>query len=153
MFTGVLDSLERDDASNLVKQYGGRVTTAPSNKTSYVVLGKDAGNKKLQVIREKKIPTIDEDGLLQLIATLPGKGGSGKSGQLATAKREAEEKKVLAIAKEMDREERRKEDKGGAVKGVDSQLWTEKYAPKQLKDICGNKTVVERLQKWLHEWY
>jgi replication factor C subunit 1 len=31
-------------------------------------------------------------------------------------------------------------------------LWTTKYAPTNLKEICGNKTNVERLGTWLSEW-
>jgi hypothetical protein len=34
-----------------------------------------------------------------------------------------------------------------------SQLWTTKYAPTTLKDICGNKTQVEKIQLWLHDWW
>jgi replication factor C subunit 1 len=33
-----------------------------------------------------------------------------------------------------------------------SQLWTTKYAPTQLNQICGNKANVERIQGWLHNW-
>lgn len=31
-------------------------------------------------------------------------------------------------------------------------MWTEKYAPKQLKDIIGNEKSVSRLQQWLQNW-
>jgi hypothetical protein len=34
-----------------------------------------------------------------------------------------------------------------------SQLWTTKYAPTALAQICGNKTAVEKIQLWLHDWY
>lgn len=44
-----------------------RVTTAPSSKTSYVVLGSDAGPKKLELIKKHKLKTLDEDGFLALI--------------------------------------------------------------------------------------
>jgi hypothetical protein len=30
-------------------------------------------------------------------------------------------------------------------------LWTTKYAPTNLKEVCGNKTNVERLGNWLKE--
>lgn len=33
-----------------------------------------------------------------------------------------------------------------------SQLWTVKYAPTSLKDICGNKTQVDKLKTWLEAW-
>lgn len=34
-----------------------------------------------------------------------------------------------------------------------SQLWTQKYAPQNLKEICGNKGLVEKLNNWLANWY
>mmetsp|Transcript_2927 Transcript_2927/g.5901 ORF Transcript_2927/g.5901 Transcript_2927/m.5901 type:complete len:1033 (-) Transcript_2927:1558-4656(-) len=39
VFTGVMDNLNRDDAIDLVKTLGGRVTTAVSGKTNYLVVG------------------------------------------------------------------------------------------------------------------
>jgi replication factor C subunit 1 len=44
--------------------------------------------------------------------------------------------------------------RSGRPKTVDasSQLWTTRYAPQRLKDICGNKGQVEKLQQWLHDW-
>lgn len=33
-----------------------------------------------------------------------------------------------------------------------SQLWTSRYAPTNLKEICGNKANVERLGDWLEAW-
>ena len=35
---------------------------------------------------------------------------------------------------------------------VDARLWTTKYAPNTLNQICGNKAVVERLQRWLQKY-
>lgn len=32
------------------------------------------------------------------------------------------------------------------------QLWTAKYAPKSLSDLCGNKGQVDKLQAWLKDW-
>lgn len=33
------------------------------------------------------------------------------------------------------------------------QLWTVKYAPKSMKDVCGNKGILEKMQKWLESWF
>jgi replication factor C subunit 1 len=41
---------------------------------------------------------------------------------------------------------------GRKVAPASSQLWTTKYAPSNLKEICGNKTNVERLGQWLKDW-
>lgn len=54
VFTGVLDSLEREDAMDLVKRYGGRVTGNISKKTSYVVMGEGAGESKLSKVSSKR---------------------------------------------------------------------------------------------------
>jgi hypothetical protein len=35
---------------------------------------------------------------------------------------------------------------------VDDQLWTVKYKPKSYSDIIGNKTLLDKLSKWLREW-
>lgn len=42
--TGVLDSLERDEAEDLIKRYGGTVAKSVSGKTSYALVGEEAGN-------------------------------------------------------------------------------------------------------------
>lgn len=39
VFSGILDGLARDDSQELVKELGGRVTTAVSSKTDYLVVG------------------------------------------------------------------------------------------------------------------
>jgi len=151
VFTGILESIERDDAVNLVKRYGGKVTGAPSSKTDYVVLGSEAGPKKLETIRKNNIKTINEDGLFQLIRSLPARGGSGKTGQQAASKKAEEEKKIKETAKEMEAREKAAEAAGGTP--AQFQLWTEKHKPTALKDIIGNKGLVEKLQRWLHNWY
>ena len=77
MFTGELSSITREDAADLVKRYCGRVTGSPSGKTSYVVVGDDAGESKLQKVKALKIKTLDEDQFLELIATSPAKTPEG----------------------------------------------------------------------------
>ncbi len=46
VITGVLESMERDEAKTLVERYGGKVTGNISKKTSYLVLGRDGGETK-----------------------------------------------------------------------------------------------------------
>jgi replication factor C subunit 1 len=38
------------------------------------------------------------------------------------------------------------------VAPVSAQLWTTKYAPTNVKEICGNKANVDRLLSWLQDW-
>lgn len=171
VFTGVLRSLGREEGINLVKQYGGKVTGGPSKKTSYVVIGSDAGPKKLETIRNLGIKTIDEQGLFALIQQLPANGGDGKAGEAYAQKQAKEEAKIRKEAEEMEARERQKQkeaDKaaktaaartGGPAPSaksrprVDDRLWVDKYAPDSLTGVCGNKTQVEGLQKWLRNWH
>ena len=62
VITGTLPSLSRSDATALVEGAGGRVTSAVSKATSFVVVGADAGSK-LEKAKELGVETIDEDEL------------------------------------------------------------------------------------------
>ncbi|KAL2832985.1 hypothetical protein BDW59DRAFT_169242 [Aspergillus cavernicola] len=158
VFTGVLDTLGREEGQAIVKKYGGKVTGSPSSKTSYVVLGNDAGPKKLDTIQRHKLKTINEEGLFELIRRLPANGGDGKAAEKHEAKKKAEEQKIREMAAEMDKEEKRKQAKeakgteGTEGTKTDDRLWTSKYAPTSLNMICGNKGVVDKLQGWLRDW-
>jgi DNA ligase (NAD+) len=65
VITGTLASMSRDEAKQLIEQAGGRVSSAVSRKTSYVVVGEDAGSK-LAKARELGICTLTEDELKAL---------------------------------------------------------------------------------------
>lgn len=73
VITGVLESLERDDAKALIERYGGKVTGNISKKTNYLVQGRDSGVSKLEKAESLGTKILDEDGLLELIRTRPGK--------------------------------------------------------------------------------
>ncbi|KAJ6059496.1 uncharacterized protein N7446_000145 [Penicillium canescens] len=171
VFTGVQETLGREEGAQLVKKYGGKVTGAPSSKTSFVVLGSDAGPKKLETIAKHGIKTIDEDGLFELIRRLPANGGDGKAAEKYAEKQKADEEKIRVMAAEIDAEEKRKKvaatpktPKTAAPSSQASQpssspqtsagdLWTTKYAPTSLNMICGNKAPVEKIQTWLRNWH
>ena len=169
VFTGVLQTIGREEAQALAKRYGGKVTGQPSSKTSFVVLGDDAGPSKLAKIKSHGIKTIDENGLFDLIRKLPAYGGTGKGAQKAQEKKKAEEDKVKQQVAELEAEEKaRKAEAAKVAKNAavargsaaaapqpakqTAQLLTSKYAPTQLSHICGNKSQVEKIQAWLRNW-
>uniref|UniRef100_A0A8C2BGB7 Replication factor C subunit 1 n=1 Tax=Cyprinus carpio TaxID=7962 RepID=A0A8C2BGB7_CYPCA len=73
VLTGVLESLERDDAKSLIERYGGKVTGNVSRKTTYLVLGRESGASKSEKAESFGTKIINEDELLDLIRTKPGK--------------------------------------------------------------------------------
>lgn len=59
VITGTLPGLSRGEATALVEQAGGRVTSSVSRKTSFVVAGDEAGTKMDKAV-ELGVPVIDE---------------------------------------------------------------------------------------------
>ncbi|KFO10864.1 Replication factor C subunit 1, partial [Balearica regulorum gibbericeps] len=73
VITGVLECIERDEAKSLIERYGGKVTGNVSKKTNYLVMGRDCGQSKREKASTLGTKIIDEDGLFDLIRTMPGK--------------------------------------------------------------------------------
>jgi DNA ligase (NAD+) len=66
VITGTLPTLSRTQATSLVEEAGGRVTSGVSKATSFVVAGADPGSK-LEKARALGVETIDEAELLARI--------------------------------------------------------------------------------------
>ena len=170
IFTGILPRLERTVAENLAKKYGAKVTKSILGKTSLVVIGEEAGPSKVQKIKKNKVKAITEDGFIQLLQSMPAEGGDGESAMEARRKREAEERKII---KEAESEERkaRAEEKAASQPQIKSEvdpsraespkriipnsekLWTVKYAPNDIVQLCGNKGQINKLKTWLSNWF
>ena len=64
VLTGTLPTLKREDAKQIIDQYGGKVTSTVSKKTDYLLAGNDAGSKleKAQVLG---VVVLSEDDLIK----------------------------------------------------------------------------------------
>ena len=60
VLTSALPHFSRDEAAKMIEEAGGRVTGSVSKKTSYVVVGADAGSK-LEKARALGVKTINEE--------------------------------------------------------------------------------------------
>jgi DNA ligase (NAD+) len=67
VLTGTLPTLTRDEASELIANAGGKVSSGVSKKTNYVVAGDEAGSK-LARAQALDIPILDEAALRDLLA-------------------------------------------------------------------------------------
>ncbi len=66
VLTGTLPNLTRDEAAELIVAAGGKVSSAVSKKTDYVIAGEEAGSK-LAKAEQLGIPVLDEPGLHALL--------------------------------------------------------------------------------------
>ena len=69
VLTGTLSEFSRDEAKKKIESLGGRVTSAVSTKTDYIVVGKDAGSK-LTKAKKIEITVLDEKEFKKLIEAL-----------------------------------------------------------------------------------
>jgi DNA ligase (NAD+) len=66
VLTGTLESMSREEASAAIERSGGKVSSSVSKKTSYVVVGAEAGTK-LDQARALGLTTLSEDEFRALI--------------------------------------------------------------------------------------
>ncbi|XP_006258533.2 replication factor C subunit 1 isoform X1 [Alligator mississippiensis] len=129
VITGVLESIERDEAKSLIERYGGKVTGSVSKKTNYLVMGRDCGQSKCDKASALGTKIIDEDGLFDLIQTMPGKKSkyelaaeaevnkAKSQGEKTPQKAGAAKKKNSSAKKETDSKKKKSTPgKGGSLK-------------------------------------
>jgi DNA ligase (NAD+) len=68
VLTGTLTSMSRDEAAEAIERLGGKVSGSVSRKTSYLVVGAEAGSK-LEKARELGVTTLTEDKFREIIET------------------------------------------------------------------------------------
>ncbi|KAG9445235.1 hypothetical protein H6P81_016575 [Aristolochia fimbriata] len=163
VISGTLDSLEREEAEDLIKRHGGRVTGSVSKKTNYLLADEDIGGRKSSKAKELGTAFLTEDGLFDMIRA------SKKSKLVPGESKKAAGKTDLPVArsKQVKVEANSINDQGGkslVAKGpakdakskrLDPQkslTWTEKYRPKVPNDIVGNQSNVKQLHDWLACW-
>jgi DNA ligase (NAD+) len=67
VLTGALTKFTRDEATERIEHFGGKAAGSVSKKTTYVVVGENAGSKERKA-RELGIPILSEDQFLDMIA-------------------------------------------------------------------------------------
>ncbi|XJO75680.1 hypothetical protein BDV3_006321 [Batrachochytrium dendrobatidis] len=178
VFTGEMPSFSREDATDLVKRYGGRVVGAPSSKTSYVVVGEDPGESKLKKVRDLKLKVLDEDSFVNLISsTFNGASASTvtlaspllpvHSAQCTTPVLTSSMTPVSSTINHLEKDSfiqlynsmradvktlKHKESRVSHKTGTTTQLWVDKYKPISYSEVIGNKGLIEKLSKWLKNW-
>ncbi|XP_023304020.2 replication factor C subunit 1 [Lucilia cuprina] len=105
LITGVLESLERDEAASIIKEYGGKTMTVVGKRLNYLIVGEDSGPKKLAQAEEFGVKIISEDDFLNLIRE---KSGLKKLEDNDTSIREDDEKPSSTSPKQKHKEHKEK---------------------------------------------
>ena len=66
VLTGALSKFTRDEATEKIELFGGKASGSVSKKTTYVVVGENAGSKERKA-KELGIPILSEDDFLEMI--------------------------------------------------------------------------------------
>ena len=66
VLTGALSKFTREDATEQIEAFGGKAAGSVSKKTTYVVVGENAGSKERKA-RELGIPILTEDEFLEML--------------------------------------------------------------------------------------
>ncbi|KAJ2910725.1 DNA replication factor C complex subunit Rfc1 [Coemansia aciculifera] len=157
------------------------VTSAVSGKTSYLVVGTDPGSTKVSKAKSLNTMCLREDDLLELIRSSkpssvvesqpePAKKPKVEHEPVAVAEPVSELPAISepVIAKR-ESTAGKQPDSSLSLTSLESvlpstallavsarapgnELWTEKYKPTKLKDLCGHKTSATEILKWLSVW-
>lgn len=134
--TGVLDSLERMEAEELVKKYGGGVAKSVTRKCTHALVGDFYGATKIDEIKAKKLRILNEDLFLEILrSSAPEKNPKATSVSALTPVTTASVVVPSANAET-------------ALHG----LWTDKYAPRSTGDLIGNPGPINQIKQWLTAW-
>ncbi|XP_041994326.1 replication factor C subunit 1-like isoform X1 [Salvia splendens] len=157
VISGTLDSLEREEAEDLIKRHGGRCTGSVSKKTNYLLCDEDIGGRKSEKAKELGTAFLTEDGLFDMIlASNKSKKPVAKVAPSPPKKSPQKPEK----SKQTGQTVTNSDTKGSASispsakrKNLSTSLpWTEKYRPKVPNDIVGNQSLVKQLHDWLTNW-
>jgi len=155
--SGVLDSLEREEAEDYVKRHGGKVTSTVSGKTTYLLVGMDCGKSKYNKAKQHGTTLIDEDGLFAMVAACgekpaveeikpePAPAPAAAKSPVPTPKPSPKPSAAAPTAPPLAPVKK--------AKGEDeTPLWVNKYKPNQPAQLIGNGAKIAELRKFLTTW-
>jgi replication factor C subunit 1 len=177
VFTGIMDRYEREDAEEMVKSFGGKVTTAVSGKTTHLVYGSrlENGNpvpesKKYKTAVENNVKLLNEHEFTELMndrkRVLPislkkspakkaktsnlvsePKSSSSSSSSSANNAGTNTTSESVSLSKSLSFIKREATDTK-----IDGLMWVDKYKPANTGQMVGSVEVTRKLQNWLKNW-
>ena len=145
--TGQFMNITRENLVKFILEKGGKNTSAVSGKTNYLIAGHilEDGREvntsgKYRNAIAKKVPILTEEKFEQFIQRKSGLSDF----ELAPKADFMEE--IETIGQKEIVEVKDKDIKVG------DKMWTDKYAPKSMRDLVGNQGSLKALFEWLKDW-
>ncbi|RXG69240.1 Replication factor C subunit 1 [Armadillidium vulgare] len=158
VITGVLESIDREEASDLIKKYGGRVTTSVSKNTTYLIIGEDPGanngkkenkSKLSQFERQKKETSSNSlsffDTESSSDSTLKSPASSTKS--LPTWPSPSSTKSSPSSTRSSSQSAASLSSQDLELRSSENLMFVDRYRPVSLKNIIGKTTTAHLVAK------
>lgn len=161
MCSGIFENISRERLEAFIIELGGRITSAVSGKTDYLIVGHKLEDgrdittgSKYRKAKEKGRPILDESQfetflkrqLDNMYFTLQNYKEWQDPLKCKKNLKNAEEQKATVAA---DEQPSKVKDKTVFAKGT---LLTDKYRPIKPSDLIGNKSNIDSLVDWLKDW-
>ncbi|CAD7925639.1 unnamed protein product [Amoebophrya sp. A25] len=181
VFTGEMEGMDRDTATEKVKCFGGKVTGSVSGRTTYLVAGSrlehaggpanvedtskyKAAQKLIDDGKPNPIKILREDDFLELLNSAGGSAGQQVAPRTSTPGAPAPSSytagnmppaargSVSASSSAGQPMQAMSAPAGPAPKQGGHIPWVVKYAPKSVDELQGHQTQVRKLSEWLRDW-
>ncbi|XP_073821314.1 germ line transcription factor 1 [Musca autumnalis] len=148
LVTGVLESLERDEACSIIKEYGGKVMTTVGKRLNYLIAGEDSGPKKLAQAEEFNVKIISEDDFLNLIREKSGikveNGSNEDTEKPTTSPKQKKDKDDNKIKKEKQETTTEKKHKMEEIKIKKEKSESPPEKKPKIEELNNNVTKIKR---------
>lgn len=146
--TGTFINNSRQEIEDFVKILGGKLTSAVSGRTSYLIAGGsledgrsiEEGNKYRNA-KSKGVKILNEDEFIEIYTDYKQKEAKHDS-------RSPNRKGQGVIGSGIQRNEYH----NNLNFGNNYSLWTDRHKPESLEQVLGNGEVIKKLQTWLSDW-
>ncbi|KAJ1610832.1 DNA replication repC1 [Cryptosporidium canis] len=148
--TGTFVNHSRQEVEDFVKILGGKLTSAVSGRTSYLIAGSSLEDgrsieegSKYRNAKSKGVNILNEDEFIEIYTCYKEK--------------EAKYESKSPIKRSMESSGGGDQKNGRGTSGCGStvlghSLWTDRHRPESLDQVLGNGEVIKKLHTWLSDW-
>ncbi|KAH8584640.1 DNA replication repC1 [Cryptosporidium sp. chipmunk genotype I] len=147
--TGTFNNNSRQEIEDFVKILGGKLTSAVSGRTSYLIAGGSLEDgrsieegSKYRNAKSKGVKILSEDEFIEIYTNYKQKEAKYDS--------QSPNRKAHGVVR--CEVQRNNYHINSSNVDENSSLWTDRHKPESLDQVLGNGEVIKKLQTWLSDW-